>query len=272
MEHKGEGEILEGQLAEGLAALRRSAIGLFISALSGGLDVGFSTFIGAAVLTLLPAGGEALFLQRLMLGASYAIGFILVVLGRSELFTEQTTLAVLPVLHGSADLRQLGRLWGIVYAGNLVGAAIFAAIAALAGPALGAIDHAAFAHIAARTVSPEGWVIFVSGALAGWLMGLLSWLVSAARDTIGQLLVVVVITGSIGFLGLHHSIVGTTEVLAGIFAGGPVTLVSFMRFLALATVGNAFGGVVFVAVLKYSHAVRAGRLEVVDLAPPRSRR
>jgi formate/nitrite transporter FocA (FNT family) len=41
-------------------------------------------------------------------------GFLFVILGRSELFTEHTTLAVLPVLDGRASLRQLGRLWGLI--------------------------------------------------------------------------------------------------------------------------------------------------------------
>ena len=66
---------------------------------------------------------------RLLVANMYAVGFIFVVLGRSELFTEQTTLAVLPVLGGRATVRELLRLWGVVYVANLIGAAAFAGLA-----------------------------------------------------------------------------------------------------------------------------------------------
>ena len=67
----------------------------------------------------------------------YAVGFIFVVLGRSELFTEQTTLAVLPVLNRQASVLELVRTWAVVYVANLLGAAAFAGLAVLIGPALG---------------------------------------------------------------------------------------------------------------------------------------
>ncbi len=65
----------------------------------------------------------------------YAVGFIFVVLGRSELFTEQTTLAVLPVLSRRVSPVRLLRLWGIVYSGNLLGATLFAWLITIIGPA-----------------------------------------------------------------------------------------------------------------------------------------
>jgi len=259
-----ESQILQAQLTAGQAALRRSATGLIISAFSGGLDLGFSLFLSAAVLTVLP-GSDWSLLQRLLVGGAYAVGFILVVIGRSELFTEQTTLAVLPVLHGISGIGRLARLWGIVWVGNVVAEAVFAVIAVIVGPALGAIDPAAFDAIAQRTLAPDWWVIILSAALAGWLMGMLSWLGAATDDTLARMAIVVVITASIGFLGLHHSIVGTSEVLAGVLAGGNATMADFARFLALATFGNAVGGTFFVAVLKYGHAVRPGQKEEVEV-------
>ena len=85
-------------------------------------------------------------------------------------------------------------------------------------------------------------------------MGLLSWLVAASRDTIGQIFIVWLVTFAIGFLHLHHCMAGTAEVLAGVFTGEGADLGDFGKFLLWSTVGNAAGGIVFVALIKYGHA------------------
>jgi formate/nitrite transporter FocA (FNT family) len=129
-------------------------------------------------------------LVEVVVANMYAIGFVFVVLGRSELFTEHTTLAVLPFLRGHVTLGVLLRLWVIVYAGNLAGAAAFAWLVTVLGPAQGIIRPEAFAAVGAPAVDHAWWVILLSGVLAGWLMGLLSWLGAAGRDTISQIVIV----------------------------------------------------------------------------------
>lgn len=94
------------------------------------------------------------------------------------------------------------------------------------------------------------WVIFGSSILAGWMMGVAAWLVTSARDTISRIVLVTLITGSIGFLGLHHSIVGNIEVFSALMYGDMVSLPSYLLFLIIVLVGNTIGGVVFVAILK----------------------
>jgi formate/nitrite transporter FocA (FNT family) len=88
-------------------------------ALSAGLDIGFSLFLMAVMATLI-AGTLPRPVTELLVANLDAVGFLFVVLGRSELFTEQTTL---PVLDGKASVGALARTWGVVYAGNLLGAA-----------------------------------------------------------------------------------------------------------------------------------------------------
>jgi formate/nitrite transporter FocA (FNT family) len=250
--------ILEQEIASGLKELERSRRGLFFSGLSAGLDIGFSVLLMAVVVTL--AGNRLPEpVVELLLAGSYSIGFIFVVLGRSELFTEHTTLAFLPVLDGRASLRQLARLWGIVYASNLLGAAVFAAMVAFIGPALGSIDPHAFGEIASRAIDHDWWVILASAVLAGWMMGLLSWLVTASRDTIGQIVIVALVTSAIGIGHLHHSVVGAVEVFAALLAAPGTSLVGSARFLVCATLGNAIGGVFFVGLVKYAHASQGGR-------------
>jgi formate/nitrite transporter FocA (FNT family) len=250
---KAPEDILRTEIHEGVDALERSVGSLFISGLSAGLDVGFSLLLMAAMSTA-AEGRLSPAVVQILVGNMYAIGFVFVVLGRSELFTEQTTLAVLPVLDRKASIASLLRLWGIVLASNLVGAAIFAGLATLIGPALGLIDPHAFGRIAHRMTDHAGHVIFLSAVLAGWLMGLLSWLVAAGRDTISQIVLVWLITTCIGFAGLHHAVLGSVEVLAGVFSHQGISGMDFGRFLLWATLGNIAGGSIFVALIKYGHS------------------
>lgn len=246
-------EILQSEIHEGLEVLHRSTGGLFMSGLSAGLDLGFSVLLMAVMWTQ-THGRLPEPIVRILIANMYAVGFVFVVLGRSELFTEQTTLAVLPVLNRNASLPSLLRLWIVVYVANLIGGAIFAELVTVAGPALGNIAPAAFGHIAHQAVDHGSNAIFISAVLAGWLMGLLSWLVAAGRDTISQIVIVWLVATSIGFAGLHHAVAGSIEILAGVFAHQGVSVPDAVRVISFTTLGNIVGGVVFVAVIKYGHA------------------
>jgi formate/nitrite transporter FocA (FNT family) len=248
-------QILIEEISEGLHELKRPSMGLFLSSFSGGLDIGFSLFLIAVMKTLVE-GHFSKPATELLVATMYPVGFFMVVLGRSELFTEHTTLAVLPVLDRKSTIGSLIRLWIIVYVANVLGAVVFAGVTVLVGPRIGVIEPHILTEIARQAVDFPATTIFLSAILAGWLMGLLSWLVTAGRDTISQIVVVWIIAGAIGICHLHHSIVGATEVLAGIFTRQGVTFADFGRFMLWATLGNAVGGIVFVAVLKYSHASR----------------
>jgi formate/nitrite transporter FocA (FNT family) len=253
-----EEDILQTQIERGLEELRRPADGLFLSSLSAGLDIGFGPLLMAVLLTVGSFSFSSVVTKELLLANAYAIGFVFVILGRSELFTEHTTLAVLPVLDGQGSVRQLGRLWGLVYAGNIVGGAVFAGLIVVVAPALGIVESPAFVELAKKLTAHEWPVILAAGGLAGWLMGLLSWLVAGAQDSVARFLFVWVVAGAIGFAHLPHSIAGTVEVLMAVFASPEMGLVAFARFLIPATLGNIVGGSVFVALLKYGHVVRSG--------------
>jgi formate/nitrite transporter FocA (FNT family) len=93
----------------------------------------------------------------------------------------------------------------------------------------------------------------VSGVFAGWLMGLLAWLIASVNETISRILMVILVTVVIGFLGFHHSIVGNVELFAGFITSDKITFSIYITTLLLATLGNLLGGVIFVALLKFSH-------------------
>lgn len=257
---KTSGEILYDQVNEAVDSLGQPFWRLFNSGLSAGLDLGFSVFLMAIIYTLATdVWSEPL--VKLLTASMYSFGFVIVILGRSELFTEQTTLSVLPVLSGQASIRRLLRLWVVVYVANLIGATLFAVLVAWAGPALDVAEAHAFSTIAHKLVAHSSPVMFAGALLAGWLMGLLSWLVAAGRDTTSQIIIVWLITGALGLGHLPHVVVGTTEVLAGVFVQNGVTYADFGHFLLWTTLGNTAGGVIFVALIKYAHSSPQKRQE-----------
>ncbi|AQL43622.1 formate transporter [Halorientalis sp. IM1011] len=249
--------ILEREMENAVRELDRPSKGLLVSGLSAGLNLSFGALFMGMVLTFSPTF-PSVFVERFVLAAASSIAFLFVVLGQTELFTAHTTLAVLPLLDGRTSLRQLGRLWGVVYVGNLVGCALFAGLIAVLGPALDIVAASAFDSLARSLLANSSWAILLSGVVAGWLMGLTTWLVAASRDTVGQILIILVVTSTIGFGPFHHAILGTTEVLGAAFLGTGVTLVEFGRFLLVTTVGNVVGGSVFVAGLNYGHIALVG--------------
>lgn len=244
-------ETVIDRLAEtGVDEMDRGAPALFLSALSAGLDIGFGPLLVAIVTTLTVAGGDPV-VDRLYVGAAYSVGFVFVVLGGSELFTEHTSLAVVPVLDDRAGLGDLGRLWSLVYAGNVVGGVAFAVFVVWFAPAYGLASTGSFAELADPFLDQPTAVLFAGAVLTGWMMGLLAWLVAAADSTIARVVFVVLVTGAIGFAHLPHSIAGNVEVLAATLADPEIGVAEYVRFMALTTAGNVGGGAVFVALLKY---------------------
>lgn len=246
---KSYASILVEQVMDARETFERSLGSLFTSAFTAGLEIGISFFMILSAFALLSGvlpSHYAVVLASLL----YPIGFIIVVIGQSLLFTEQTSLLSLPVLNKIEPLNKLLRLWGIVIAGNIVGGCLFAALMIGLGLNMQLFSVSDIDTYAEHILGFRWWVIFGSAILAGWMMGVTAWLVTSARDTLSRIVLVTLITGSIGFLGLHHSIVGNIEVFSALLYGNTVSLGRYLLFLAVVLVGNTIGGVVFVAVLK----------------------
>lgn len=246
---KSYASILVEQVMDAKETFERSLGSLFTSAFTAGLEIGISFFMILSAFALLSGvlpSHYAIVLASLL----YPIGFIIVVIGQSLLFTEQTSLLSLPVLNGIEPLSKLLRLWSIVIAGNVVGGCLFAALMIGLGLHMQLFSVSDIDAYSEHVLEFEWWVIFGSAVLAGWMMGVAAWLVTSARDTISRIVLVSLITGSIGFLGLHHSIVGNIEVFSALLYGNTVSFWRYLIFLVIVILGNTVGGVVFVAVLK----------------------
>lgn len=247
---KSHGEILKKQIIDGQETYDKHPVSILLSSLTAGLEIGFSYLLLCTLYSFFFGKVEEETIFKLM-SFVYPIGFILVILGQSILFTEQTSLLTLPVLNKKRSPGSLLRLWGLVIAGNLVGGYLMAFVLVWFGPKLGIFELNSVEAIAMHVSDYDKWVILVSSIFAGWLMGLLSWLVAASKDTLSRIVIIYMITSVLAFAGLHHSIVGNVEVFAGFISSPKISFSMYGSFQIISLIGNALGGVVFVALLKY---------------------
>ncbi|MFO7653099.1 MAG: formate/nitrite transporter family protein [Candidatus Krumholzibacteriia bacterium] len=242
--------VLEAEVRQAVRELKRPALGLMMSGLIAGFTIGTSVL---AMLMFMEFGDHlAPLTLRLMIANAYAVGFVLVILSHTDLFTEYTTIALLPVFAGEAGFGSLARLWTIIFLSNLVGCFVFAAVLVAVSPNLEIASAETISEAAADLVGYPWWLMSLSAMLAGWLMGLLGWLVSSSQDTIGQIVFVWLIGSVIGLGNLHHSIVGALEMFAALLVAGPITIQDTGRFLFIVTLGNILGGALFAAIIRFS--------------------
>jgi len=232
---------------QGEMEMDRSTSALVWSALAAGLTMGFSMMVPAMLQAHLPEGPA----WKMLAMSGYAVGFLIVILARQQLFTENTMTAVLPFMArpGGRSLLRLLRLWGIVLLGNLIGGAVFA-FALHQMPMLEPATYDALRESANELMRNSAWALFSKGIIAGWLVATMVWLVTAAEDS--KALVIIVLAWLIGIGGFAHIIVGAVEVLFLVF-DGQVGFMDFLtHFVVPALAGNVAGGSLIFALI--SHA------------------
>jgi formate/nitrite transporter FocA (FNT family) len=234
-------EIFDRVTAGAEEELARPVHNLGFSALGAGLSMGLSG-LGVAVLqTTTHSHAPWTYL-------GYTLGFVVVILGRMQLFTENTLFPVALVLSTRRFLGVTVRLWAVVLVGNVLGTAAFALLATKTS-AMGPwhVRLAEIGHEAGAKGFPE---LFWTAVVGGWLVALVGWIVTASTDTVGQVLMVVMVTFLVGAGHFTHSVAGSGEVLAAVFNGN-LPFLSYLTWLGSAVLGNAVGGIVIVALINY---------------------
>ena len=189
--------------------------------------------------------------------AVYPLGFILVIIGRSQLFTENTLEPVIPVLArpSLATLGRMLRLWAIVLAGNMAGAAAFGSLFAIT-PVVSPAVRGSMLALGSALFDGSFGAQFYHAIFAGWLIALTAWLVAATSQTSAQILLIWLTTAPIAALDFRHSIAGSVEVFF-VAASGHQTWAAAAMFVLPAVIGNVVGGVTFVAMLNHGQVSTA---------------
>ncbi len=226
--------------------LSRPAIGLALSALAAGLAMGFSPLTESVLSSHLPDAPWRPLISKL----GYTVGFLIVITGQQQLFTENTLTPVLPLLSKPKleTLGQLLRLWAIVLVANLVGALVFAWVignTATFGPD---VRHA-FHDLGTKAFEGGFGVHVLRGIFAGWLIALVVWMLPGAQGA--RPAVIIIITYIVGLAELSHVIAGSVETLYLVTTGAASWSAYLGDFLAPVLLGNILGGVTLVAALNF---------------------
>jgi formate/nitrite transporter FocA (FNT family) len=232
--------------AEGRDELQRGPKQLAWSALAAGLSMGFSLIGEGLLRRYLPAAEWRPLVSKL----GYAMGFLVVVLGRQQLFTENTLTVMLPLLHHKTwrEVAKVLRLWAVVFAGNLVGALAVGWV----------LGHTAvfdervqqtFAAVAMEGSGAAFGTVLLRGVFAGWLIALMVWLMPGAETA--RIWIIILVTYLIALGGFAHVIAGSVDKLF-LVTTGQMSLGTYLGgFLAPSFVGNVIGGVSLVAALNH---------------------
>lgn len=236
---------------EGDEEMARPLSSLWWSGLAAGLSISFS-LLTQAVLQLHLADQPW---RPLVTALGYSVGFLLVILARQQLFTENTITAVLPIAASPTltNLARLGRLWGIVLAANLAGT-LFAAVFCSFTPTLPDEIRGAMLEIGAHAMESGPAVLFFKAISAGYLIAAMVWLLPSADGA--QFLVITLLTWLIAVAGFAHIVAGSFEAFMLVVNGQIDVWRMIGGFFVPVLTGNIVGGTVLFALLAYAQVAK----------------
>ncbi|EKM0365263.1 formate/nitrite transporter family protein [Cronobacter turicensis] len=232
---------------DGEKEMERDAMALFWSAIAAGLSMGASLLAKGIFHVHLEGIPGGFLLESL----GYTFGFIIVIMARQQLFTENTVTAVLPVMQNptGTNMLLLLRLWGVVLLGNIVGTGL----AALAFEFMPIFDEAtrdAFVTIGTEVMHNSPGEMFANAIISGWIIATMVWMFPSAGAA--KIVVIILMTWLIALGNTTHIVVGTVEILYLVFNGTIHWSEFFWPFALPTLAGNIIGGTFIFALL--SHA------------------
>jgi formate-nitrite transporter family protein len=248
--------VYEAIYREGEHESERTLTALAWSGLAAGLSMGFSFLMEGLLRDYLPPGHW----QAAIAKFGYGIGFLIVILGRQQLFTKNTLTVMLPLLAKKkiSLLKTVARLWVVVLVTNLAGAFAFAWLMGHTNICSEDI-RAQFSTMAKEALD----MTFVTGLLraivAGWIIALMIWLLPFAETS--HIWIIIFLAYLIGIGHLPHIIAGTVPSIYGVFEGTVPFGQWLWHFFVPVSVGNTVGGVTVVAMVAHAEFVNESKLK-----------
>lgn len=247
----GANVVYETIRREGEEELNRPAAALMWSAFAAGLSMGFSFIAEGLLMAYLPDKPWRLLISRL----GYSVGFLIVILGRQQLFTENTLTVVLPLLvrKDLPTLLRMLRLWGIVLCSNLIGTFLFALCI---GKIVLFDSHTqeCLTQIGAGHLGASFSLVIIRAIFAGWLIALMVWLLPGAESA--RVSIIIIVTYLVGISGFNHIIAGSTTMFFLLVTGSISWWTYVAQFFLPTLIGNVIGGMSLVAALGHAQVVR----------------
>ncbi len=238
---------------DGEEELQRPLPALAWSGFAAGLSMGFSFVAEGLLRSYLPDAPW----RPLLVNLGYPVGFLIVILGRQQLFTENTLTAVIPLFarRNVSTIFAVLRLWAVVLVANLIGAHIFAWVLGNTAAFRPEVQDS-LRSLAQEAVNVSFGTAILRGIFAGWLIAMVVWIL-AAIDT-GRIAVIVTLTYLVGLAGLTHIIAGSVEVLFLVMTGRLSWFAYLGGYMTPTLIGNIIGGVSMVSAVNHAQSV-AGR-------------
>ena len=243
--------------------MARPVASLWWSGVAAGLSISFSLLAQAILQAHLPAASW----RPLVTSLGYPVGFLIVVLARQQLFTENTITAVLPVAaeFTAVNLRKLARLWAIVFAANLTGtaaAAVFCSLPPVLTPELRDV----MIDISRQILEPSWIESFFRAISAGFLIAAMVWLIPSAEAAAFH--VITLMTYLIGVGGFQHIVAGSVEAFL-LVANGQLGLGHLIvDFLIPVFLGNIVGGTALFTLISCAQVMNEAPISADRNRPP----
>ncbi|CQJ65439.1 putative inner membrane protein [Yersinia intermedia] len=255
---------------EGQKELERDSFALLWSAIAAGLSMGASLIAKGIFHAKLPDSPASFLLENV----GYTFGFIIVIMARQQLFTENTVTAVLPIMQkpSGQNFLLLFRLWGLVLLGNLIGTGI-AAYSFIHMPVFDEATRASFVTLAQGVMENSPSEMFANGIFSGWIIATMVWMMPSAGGA--KVWVIFLMTYLVALCDLTHIVVGSVEVFYLVF-NGSLPWQQFIYPFAIPTLaGNIIGGTFIFALISHAqirsdmtHQPKKGDKTAKDTQPP----
>lgn len=246
-------QIYARTVEEGERRLERPLLELISTSLAAGFDI----LAGVVVLTLVESQLEHQFGKHAahVFGAmGFGVGFIFLVVGRGELFTENF-LVPLAGLHnkGRSAWGKVAELWAVSPVFNILAGFLMAVI--VSTHSVLPFGTGGAAKTTAETLYANGWLaLFCSAVFAGALITAMTWFIEG-QASMGVRVAIAWIAGSILALGsFNHVIVVTLELFLGIRFGAHIPWSFLVENFFVAAAGNAVGGIGLVTLNRFAQA------------------
>jgi formate-nitrite transporter family protein len=229
----------------------RPLVSLWWSGVAAGLSISFSLLSQAILVLRLPDAQW----RPLISSFGYSVGFVMVVLARQQLFTENTITVVLPVMacFTGRNLGRLARMWGIVLGANLVGTLVAASFCTFT-PVVDAELRESMLGISRGILAYGSIELFFRGISAGFLIATMVWLIPSAASA--QFYVIVLMTYLISVGDFAHIVAGSMEAFMLVVNGDAELWRIVQGFLAPVLLGNIVGGTALFAMISYAQVMK----------------
>lgn len=242
-------EIFARTESEGRRRLSASAVAQASTGFTAGFNIVFA-IVALGITHNLVSDRFGTSIGQLAGALAFGIGLTFVVVGRSELFTENF---LGPITAKATGLERfwsrLARLWGITFVFNMVGGIALALILTTGG-ALPEGTPQALVEVAERIERRETWPDFMNAIAGGALVTLLSWLVLSVGSALGRFAAAWGVGALLALGPFNHVVVTVLQLVFGLRYDADYGYHGLLEALAVGTAGNLIGGILFVTLVR----------------------